>query len=67
MKSKEIRKLKKEEKDKKLSEAKREVMILQGQAKTGTPPKNPGMIKKLKRTIARMHTIENEEKLKEEK
>jgi len=38
---------------------------LQGQSKTGTPPKNPGMIKKLKKTIARMHTTKNE-KTKEE-
>ena len=66
MKVKEIRKLKPEEYDKKMSEAVRELMILQGQAKTGTPPKNPGMIKKLKRTIARMQTITNEQKLKEE-
>ena len=66
MKVKEIRKLKPEEYDKKMSEAVRELMILQGQAKTGTPPKNPGMIKKLKRTIARMQTIRNEQKLKEE-
>ena len=60
MKSKEIRKLKPEEYNKKLSDAKRELMILQGQAKTGTPPKNPGMIKKLRRTIARMQTIKHE-------
>lgn len=66
MKTKEIRKLKQEEYNKKMQDAKRELMILQGQAKTGTPPKNPGMIKKLKRTIARMHTVTNEEKLKEE-
>jgi large subunit ribosomal protein L29 len=66
MKVKEIRKLKPEEYDKKMSEAVRELMMLQGQAKTGTPPKNPGMIKKLKRTIARMQTIRNEQKLKEE-
>ena len=65
MKPKEIRKLKQDEYDKKMSEARRELMILEGQAKTGTPPKNPGMIRKLKRTIARMHTIQNE-KAKEE-
>ena len=66
MKIKEIRKLKPEEYSKKLADAKRELMILQGQAKTGTPPKNPGMIRKLRRTIARMQTVRNEEKLKEE-
>lgn len=67
MKIKEVRKLKPEEREKKFAEAKRELMILQGQAKTGTPPKNPGMIKKLRRTIAKMHTVKNEEKIKEEK
>lgn len=66
MKIKDIRKLKSEESAKKIAEAKRELMILQGQAKTGTPPKNPGMIKKLKKTLARFETIQNEEKLKEE-
>ena len=60
MKTKEIRKLKLDEFDKKMQEAKRELMLLQGQAKTGTPPKNPGMIKKLRRTIARMQTIKHE-------
>lgn len=66
MKINDIRKLKPEERAKKIAEAKRELMILQGQAKTGTPPKNPGMIKKLKKTLARFETIQNEEKLKEE-
>ncbi|MFP4567965.1 MAG: 50S ribosomal protein L29 [Candidatus Woesearchaeota archaeon] len=65
MKPKEIRKLKQDEYDKKMSEARRELMILEGQAKTGTPPKNPGMIRKLKRTIARMHTIQNEKAMEE--
>jgi len=66
MKTKEIRKLKQEEYNKKMQEAKRELMILQGQAKTGTPPKNPGMIKKLKKTIARMHTVTNEKNKEEQ-
>jgi large subunit ribosomal protein L29 len=62
MKIKEIRKLKKEDLDKKLNEAKTELVTLQGQAKTGTPPKNPGQIKKLRRTIARINTLKNEKK-----
>lgn len=60
MKAKEIRKLKADDFDKKLSEANRELMMLEGQAKTGTPPKNPGMIKKLKKLNARMLTIKDE-------
>ncbi len=67
MKAKEIRKLKADDFSKKLSGARRELMMLEGQAKTGTPPKNPGMIKKLKRLNARMLTIQNEnEKAKED-
>ncbi len=66
MKVKDIRKLKQEERVKKIADAKRELMVLQGQAKTGTPPKNPGMIKKLRKTLAKFQTVENEEKIKEE-
>lgn len=66
MKARDIRKLKAEDLAKKVADAKRELMILQGQSKTGTPPKNPGMIRKLKRLLARAQTIENEEKAKEE-
>jgi large subunit ribosomal protein L29 len=62
MKIKDARKLKGTELDKKLTEANTELIILQGQANTGTPPKNPGQIKKLKRTIARIQTLKNEKK-----
>jgi ribosomal protein L29 len=37
-------------------------MILQGQAKTGTPPKNPGQIRAMKRLIAKIYTMKNEKK-----
>ncbi len=65
MKTKEARKLKTEDLQKKLQELKLELSTLQGQAATGTPPKSPGMIKQLKKTMARLRTIEYERKLDE--
>ena len=41
-------------------EIKVELMKLYGQVSTGTPPKNPGKIKQLKRTFARIKTLQNE-------
>ncbi|MFA6073530.1 MAG: 50S ribosomal protein L29 [Candidatus Woesearchaeota archaeon] len=64
MKNKDVKKLKPEELNKKVGELKGELMILQGQAKTGTPPKNPGQIRSIKRAIAKIYTIN---KNKEEK
>jgi len=60
MKKKDIKKLKSEELNKKLGELKSELMILHGQSKTGTPPKNPGQIKAMKRAIAKINTIKNQ-------
>ncbi len=65
MKTKEIRKLKPEEMEKKLGELKLELTTLEGQSATGTPPKSPGKIKQLKKTIAKMRTIEYERQLEE--
>lgn len=65
MKIKDLRKLKPEEMEKKLSELKSELIKLKGQASTGTPPKNPGQIKQIKRTIAQILTIQDK-KTKEE-
>jgi len=65
MKIKDLRKLKPEEMEKKLSELNSELIKLKGQASTGTPPKNPGQIKQIKRTIAQILTIQNQ-KTKEE-
>ncbi|MCF7871814.1 50S ribosomal protein L29 [Candidatus Woesearchaeota archaeon] len=65
MKSKEIRSQKPEEFPKKLKELKSELIQLQGQAATGTPPKNPGRIKQIKKIIARLKTIQHEQELKQ--
>ncbi len=63
MKTKEIRNLKEQDFEKKAFELKTELSKLQGQAATSTPPKNPGQIKQIKRTLARMLTIKKEKEL----
>ena len=60
MKNKDIKKIKKEDVKKRLAELRTELMILQGQSKTGTPPKNPGQIKSIKRTMAKIYTLNNQ-------
>ncbi|MGV8162951.1 MAG: 50S ribosomal protein L29 [Candidatus Nanoarchaeia archaeon] len=65
MKNKDVKKMKSEEANKKLSELKSELMILHGQSKTGTPPKNPGQIRAIRRTIAKIHTMNNSESKKQ--
>lgn len=40
----------------KLLELKREMIRYNAQLSTGTPPENPGKIRAIKRTIARLHT-----------
>lgn len=62
MKKNELSKMKPEDRSKKLSELRSELMILQGQSKTGTPPKNPGQIKAMKRTVAQINTLNNQKK-----
>jgi ribosomal protein L29 len=62
MKNKDLKKIKKEDINKKLAELKTELMILQGQSKTGTPPKNPGQINAIKKTMAKLYTMTNKNK-----
>jgi len=60
MKSKEIRSLDKTATDEKILELKKELVKMNAQVAIGTALKNPGQVKKVKKTIARMLTIENE-------
>lgn len=46
----------------KLLDLKKELMKFRAQAASGTPPQNPGQIKEIKRTIARILTILNNKK-----
>ncbi len=61
LKPKDIRKMTSEERLQKLAELRRELMRLKMQARIGTID-NPGKIRAIKRTIARILTIENEER-----
>lgn len=65
MKTKDLRKQKPEEQEKMLAELRSELIQLHGQAATGTPPKSPGQINKVKKTIARILTIQNEAQIQE--
>ncbi len=67
MKADKIRQLKENEIESTLKDLKQELSILQGQASMGTPPKNPGRIKQIKKIIARIHTVKNQTTTKEVK
>lgn len=61
-----IRKMSKEERLKKLRELREELIRLRMQARIGTL-ENPGRIRAIRKTIARILTIMREEELKQEK
>lgn len=56
LRAKEIRQLTKEERGEKLSELKQELM----KETAKVAPENPGRLKEIKKTIARIYTIESE-------
>ncbi len=62
MKAKDVRALGSEERNKKLSEVRLELLKEMGNVKMGRATKNPGKIRELKRTIARIETIKREVK-----
>lgn len=64
---KEIREMSPEERAKKLSEFRTELVRLKTMIKAGGTVENPARIKELRKAIARILTIENEQKRKAEK
>lgn len=64
MKTKELRELSAEDRRTRLEETQRELLNARGVAAMGGAPRNPGEIRKLRTTIARILTIEREEQLK---
>lgn len=62
MKIKELRKMDKAAMGSKIEELKKELMKLNAQVATGTVPENPGKIRLIKKTFARINTIMNEKK-----
>ncbi|MBI2543552.1 MAG: 50S ribosomal protein L29 [Candidatus Aenigmarchaeota archaeon] len=60
MKTKEIRKMDKKDLGKRLSELRLELMKEVGNVKRGRPIKNPGKIRVIKKSIARILTVKNQ-------
>ncbi|MEM2937440.1 MAG: 50S ribosomal protein L29 [Candidatus Bathyarchaeia archaeon] len=60
---KEMREMSPEERKKKLNEFRTELLRLKTMVKAGGSVENPGRIKELRKAIARILTIENEQKL----
>ena len=65
MKYKELKALSVADKQKKLKEAKIELLRLNGQVQTGTTPKSPGQISQLKKTIAKLQVLLDEQETKQ--
>lgn len=64
LRTKEIRDMSSEERLKKIGDFRTELVRLQTMIRAGGTVENPARIKQLRKTIARILTIENEEKLK---
>jgi|TARA_Y100000310_G_scaffold159627_1_gene159243 large subunit ribosomal protein L29 len=66
IKKKELKQLNKSQLVKKLEELQRELIRVNTQKSTGTNIENPGRVKEIKRTIAKLLTKLNNENLREE-
>lgn len=62
MKYKDLEKLSDVDVEKKLKATQIELIKLNGQVATGTTPKSPGQIKNLKKTIAKIRTLQQKGK-----
>lgn len=60
MKSKELAKMTIEQLDKQYVDLRKELMKLNMQRSSGTPPENPGMVKATRKAIARIHTFKTQ-------
>jgi large subunit ribosomal protein L29 len=60
LRSKDVRKLNEKEFGDKMAEIRKELLKLSAQKSAGSVPENPGRIRALKRTIARMLTIKKQ-------
>ena len=61
--AKDLRQLKDAELESKFKELKKELLKINAQISTRTPPESPGRVKQIKKTIARILTIFKEKKL----
>jgi large subunit ribosomal protein L29 len=62
MRMKDIRAMSPEDREKRVTELRTELVRLRTMVKAGGAPENPSQIREIRRTIARMLTVENEEK-----
>ena len=62
LKMREIRNMSPQERERRLNELRTELMRLRTMVKAGGAVENPARIRELRRTIARILTVENEEK-----
>ncbi|MBR9698878.1 50S ribosomal protein L29 [Candidatus Woesearchaeota archaeon] len=60
MKKHELRKMSKGEREKQLQELRMELIKSNSQVKSGSAPKNPGKVREIKKSIARLLTISKE-------
>jgi len=60
---KDLRAMSPEDRKKRLTELRTELMRLRTMVKAGGAPESPSQIREIRRTIARILTVENEEKL----
>lgn len=67
MKLKDLRKLSKEEREKRIKELQAEITRVRSQFVAGKPPKNVKLLRNLRKELARLLTINREEELKNEK
>jgi len=67
LKAKEAKKLNEEELEKRIQELKKELMKLKSEASGGSQAENPGRIRAIKRTIARLLTIKKEKEVETKK
>ena len=65
MKIKEIRGTDKNSLNEKILELKKELVKVNAQVALGTAIKNPGQVRKIKKTVARILTVENEKRVKD--
>ncbi len=63
MKSKEIRNMDKNTLNEKILELKKELVKINAQVAIGTALKNPGQVRKIRKTVARILTINNQKNL----
>lgn len=63
LKKNQLKTMTKEEMNKNLDEARKELMKLRSQVSRGTQSENPGKIRSLKKTVAKILTLQNQKKI----